>query len=55
LRCFAALYLSPSEQLPSMPIKTLLLAAREFRVGSVVTLLSSNATYRMRLNEPLQQ
>ena len=54
-RCFAALFLPPSEQLPSMPIKTLLLPAREFRVGSVVTLLSSNATYRMRLNEPLQQ
>ena len=54
-RCFAALFLPPSEQLPSMPIKTLLLPAREFKVGSVVTLLSSNATYRMRLNEPLQQ
>jgi len=54
-RCFAALFLPPSEQLPSMPIKTLLLPAREFRAGSVVTLLSSNATYRMRLNEPLQQ
>jgi hypothetical protein len=54
-RCFAALYLPPSEQLPTIPIKTLLLPAREFRAGCVVTLLSSNATYRMRLNEPLQQ
>ena len=54
-RCFAALFLPPSEQLPTMPIKTLLLPAREFRAGGVVTLLSSNATYRMRLNEPLQQ
>jgi hypothetical protein len=54
-RCFAALYLPPSEQHPTMPIKTLLLPAREFRAGCVVTLLSSNATYRMRLNEPLQQ
>jgi hypothetical protein len=54
-RCFAALYLPPSDQLPTMPIKTLLLPAREFKAGSVVTLLSSNATYRMRLNEPLQQ
>jgi hypothetical protein len=54
-RCFAALYLPPSEQLPTMPIKTLLLPSREFRAGSVVTLLSSNAIYRMRLNEPLQQ
>ena len=54
-RCFAALYLPPSEQLPTLPIKTLLLPAREFRAGCVVTLLSSNATYRMRLNAPLQQ
>jgi hypothetical protein len=54
-RCFAALFMPPSEQLPIMPIKTLLLPASEFRAGSVVTLLSSNATYRMRLNEPLQQ
>ena len=54
-RCFAALYLPPSEQLPTMPIKTLLLPAHEFRAGCVVTLLSSNATYRMRLNAPLQQ
>ena len=54
-RCFAALFLPPSEQLPRMPIKTLLLPVREFRAGKVVTLLSSNATYRMRLNEPLQQ
>ena len=38
-----------------MPIKTVLLPAREFRTDSDVTLLSSNATYTMRLNEPLQQ
>ncbi len=53
-RCFAALYLPPSEEYPTMPIKTLLLSAREFRADSNVTLLSSNATYRMRLNEPFQ-
>jgi hypothetical protein len=54
-RCFAAFYLPASEQLPTIAIKRLLLPAREFRAGSVVTLLASNATYRMRLNEPLQQ
>jgi hypothetical protein len=54
-RCFAALYLPPSEQYPTMPIKTVLLPAREFRADSDVTLLSSSATYRMRLNEPIQQ
>lgn len=54
-RCFAALYLPPSEAHPAMPIKTLLFPADEFRAGCEVTLLSSNATYRMRLNEPIQQ
>jgi hypothetical protein len=54
-RCFAALYLPPSEKLPTMPIKTLLFPAIEFRIGSDVTLLSSDAVYRMRLNEPIQQ
>jgi hypothetical protein len=54
-RCFAALYLPPSEKYPNIRIKTLLLPAREFRTDCDVTLLSSNATYRMRLNEPIQQ
>ncbi|HEX5863419.1 MAG TPA: hypothetical protein VF014_04035, partial [Casimicrobiaceae bacterium] len=54
-RCFAALYLPPSEEHPTMPIKTLLFPADEFRAGCEVTLLSSNATYRIRLNEPIQQ
>ncbi len=55
LRCFAALYLPPSEGHPTMPIKTLLLPAGEFKPGCEVMLLSSSATYRMRLNEPIQQ
>jgi hypothetical protein len=54
-KCFAALYLPPSEEYPTMPIKTLLLPARDFRTDCAVTLLSSNATYRMRLSEPIQQ
>ena len=54
-RCFAALYLPPSAEYPTMPIKTLLLPAKDFRTDSDVTLLSSNATYRMRLSEPIQQ
>jgi hypothetical protein len=54
-RCFAALYLPPSAEYPTMPIKTLLLPAHDFRTDSDVTLLSSSATYRMRLNEPIQQ
>ena len=54
-RCFAALYLPASRESPTMPIKTLLLPAGEFRTDCDVTLLSSNATYRMRLNEPIQQ
>ncbi|MEO8345988.1 MAG: hypothetical protein ABI607_09855 [Betaproteobacteria bacterium] len=54
-RCFAALYLPPSDGHPTMPIKTLLLPAGEFKAGGEVMLLSSTATYRMRLNEPIQQ
>ena len=54
-KCFAALYFPPSEECPTMPIKTLLLPACEFRTDSDVTLLSSDAIYRMRLNEPIQQ
>jgi hypothetical protein len=54
-QCFAALYLPPSERHPTMPIKTLLLPAGEFSAGCDVTLLSSSATYRLRLNEPIQQ
>jgi hypothetical protein len=54
-RCFAALYLPPSAEYPTMPIKTLLLPANDFRTDSDVTLLSSNATYKMRLSQPIQQ
>ncbi len=54
-RCFAALYLPPSAQYPTLPIKTILLPACEFSPGGEFTLLSSSATYRMRLNEAIQQ
>jgi hypothetical protein len=54
-RCFAALYLPPSERQPTMPINTLLLPACNFKVDSTVTLLSSDATYTLRLNAPIQQ
>jgi hypothetical protein len=54
-RCFAALYLPPSESHPVKPNKTILLPTREFRAGGDVTLLTSTATYRMRLNDPIQQ
>ena len=54
-KCFAALYLPPSEANPNMPIKTLLLPASEFRAGREMTLLSSSATFRVRLSEPIQQ
>ena len=54
-RCLAALYLPASERQPKMPIKTLLLPARDFKSDSVVRLLSSNATYTLRLNNPIQQ
>jgi hypothetical protein len=53
-RSIGALYLPPSEAYPAMPIRTLLLPAREYRPNSDVTLLSSNATYRLRLNDPIR-
>ena len=53
--CFAALYLPPSDEHPTMPIKTLLLPASRFSGGRTMTLLSSSATYTIRLNEPIQQ
>jgi hypothetical protein len=54
-RCFAALYLPPSERWPTMPIKTLLLPECNFEINGTVTLLASNATYTLRLNKPIQQ
>jgi hypothetical protein len=54
-RCFTALFLPPSDEFPNVPIKTLLLPASEFRADHDMTLLSSGATYRMRLNDPIQQ
>ena len=55
LKCFGALYMPPSERFPVMPIKTLLLPAREFRADGRMTLLASNAVYALRLNEPIQR
>ena len=54
-RYFGALYLPASEEYPTIPLKTLLLPAREFEAGSTLILLSSNATYKLRLNEPLER
>jgi hypothetical protein len=54
-KCFAALYLPPSERWPTMPIKTLLLPECNFEIDGTVTLLASNAIYTLRLNKPIQQ
>ena len=54
-KCFGALYLPASEKHPTMPLKTLLVPAVVFRTSRVVTLLSSTATYTLRLNDPLEQ
>lgn len=54
-KCIGALYLPPSAEHPAMPIRTLLLPARERRPSDDVTLLSSNAIYRLRLNEPIRR
>jgi cyclic-di-GMP-binding protein len=55
LRTVGALYLPASEKHPSMPIKTLIVPASAFNAGRAVTLLSSTATYTLRLNTPLEQ
>jgi hypothetical protein len=54
-KCFGALYLPASEKNPSMPIKTLLVPAGVFNAGRYATLLSSMATYSLRLNKPIEQ
>ena len=54
-RCFGALYLPASEKHPTMPIKTLVVPAGAYCSGSTVMLLSSTATYALRLTEPLEQ
>ena len=54
-RCLGALYLPASEKHPAMPLKTLLVPASVFNAGSAITLLSSTATYTLRLNKPLEQ
>ncbi|MFO1305062.1 MAG: hypothetical protein U1F54_15105 [Burkholderiales bacterium] len=53
--CIIAFYLPSSEARPTMPIKTLLLPARHFTAGSIVTLLSANANYTLRLGQPIRQ
>jgi hypothetical protein len=55
LRCFGALYLPPSEAFPTLPIRTLLLPACEFKAGCSMTLLSSDASYVLRLHEPIRR
>ena len=52
---FNALYLPESAQHPTMPFKTLVLAAREFRVGRCLTLQSARATFTIRLKEPIEE
>lgn len=54
-RCVGALYLPPSDALPSMPIRTLVLPQREFRLDGRVTLLAADAIYTLRLEEPIQR
>jgi hypothetical protein len=54
-KCMGALYVPASEQHPTMPIRTLLVPATAFDAGTTLTLISSKATYTLRLNKPLEQ
>ncbi|HXX86715.1 MAG TPA: hypothetical protein VEN29_22385 [Casimicrobiaceae bacterium] len=51
---FSALFLRGSAQHPKVPIKTLLLPAREFEPGRRMVLLSTSMNYTLRLKEPLE-
>jgi hypothetical protein len=51
---FSALLLRGSAQYPTVPIKTLLLPAREFKPGRQLILLSTSMSYTLRLKEPLE-
>lgn len=51
---FSALFLRGSAQHPKVPIKTLLLPAREFRPGRCLVLLSTTMNYTLRLKESLE-
>ena len=54
-KCMGALYVPASEQHPTMPIRTLLIPAMASHAGTTITLISSKATYTLRLNKPLEQ
>lgn len=54
-RSYGALYLPASDKHPVMPVKTLVVPARVFDAGRAVTLLTSAATYSLRLNDPFEQ
>lgn len=54
-RCVGALYLPPSEARPVVPIRTLLLPARDVGWHRKVTLLASNAIYTLRMHEPIRR
>jgi len=51
---FSGLFLRGSAQHPTIPIKTLLLPAREFRSSRRLVLLSTSMNYALRLKEPLE-
>ena len=52
---FAALYLPECQTQPQMPIKTLLVPAREVRGDAKLVLRTANAVYTIRLKAPLDE
>jgi hypothetical protein len=52
---FAGLYLGESATQPRMPIKTLIIPAREFHGEGRLTLRSANAIYTVRMKAPLEE
>ena len=50
-----ALYLRESSEHPKLPFKTLILWPRDFKVGRSLILSSDDATYTVRLKEPIEE
>ena len=52
---FAALYLAESPRQPVLPIKTLILPAREYRRDRCLLLTSASGGFTVRLKEPIEE
>jgi len=52
---YAAIHLHESSGHPHLPVRTLILSAREFNAGRCLSLKSDGAEYTVRLKEPIEE